>query len=236
VARWHNLRLANASDEMLESDDRPGVDMSDNQGWPAGEAPARAAPAPAPGKLRWIEELVNTGSVETGSDEIPAPAQLGSWLRDRRLLPGGVPVTADEHDRTVRIREGLRELIGANSAGSAAGDHAHGSRAARRATGGLALADLAGLARRLPLVLDVDGGQPRLLPLSRGTADTVLATLLAAVAESVASGSWERLKICRNPDCRWAYYDRSRNRSRAWCSMALCGNRAKARAFRSRGR
>src|SRR6266581_1962811 len=109
-------------------------------------------------------------------------------------------------------------------------------RTAAALPGGLALADLAGLARRLPLVLDVDGGQPRLLPLSRGTADTVLATLLAAVAESVASGSWERLKICRNPDCRWAYYDRSRNRSRAWCSMALCGNRAKARAFRSRGR
>src|SRR5712691_358891 len=51
---------------------------------------------------------------------------------------------------------------------------------------------------------------------SAGTADTVLAALLAAVAESVASGTWDRLKICRNPDCRWAYYDQSRNLSRAW--------------------
>ncbi len=141
--------------------------MTDNPGRPAAEAPARTAPSPAPGRLRWIEELVNTRSVETGSDEIPTPALLGNWLRDRRLLPAGVPVTADEHDRAVRIRAGLRELIAANNAGPAAGNHAHGSRASRRVISGPALADLAGLARRLPLVLDVDGRRPCLLPVSR---------------------------------------------------------------------
>jgi CGNR zinc finger/Putative stress-induced transcription regulator len=216
--------------------------------------------------LRWLEELVNTRSIETGRDEIATPDLLGSWLRDRRLLPAGVPVTAEEHDRAVRIREGLRELIAANNAGPAAGDSARAgdgaladdraragdraqdrdnasatdsaqpSRHARRDPRGPALASLAGLARRLPLVLDLDGSQPRLMPLSRGTTDTVLASLLGTVAEAVASGTWDRMKICRSPDCRWAYYDHSRNRSRAWCSMAACGNRAKARAFRTRGR
>src|SRR5712692_1210952 len=44
--------------------------------------------------------------------------------------------------------------------------------------------------------------RPRLKPLSRGTADTALASLLAAVAESAASRTWDRLKICRNLDCR----------------------------------
>jgi len=77
---------------------------------------------------------------------------------------------------------------------------------------------------------------PRLRPLYLGTADSVLALLLAAVAESVAGGTWNRLKACKDPGCRWAYYDQSRNRSRAWCSMAACGNRAKARAFRDRAR
>jgi predicted RNA-binding Zn ribbon-like protein len=186
--------------------------------------------------LRWLEELVNTRSIETGRDEIATPDLLGSWLRDRRLLPAGVPVTAEEHDRAVRIREGLRELIAANNAGPAAGDSAQLSRRTRRDPRGPALASLAGLARRLPLVLDLDGSRPRLMPLSRGTADTVLASLLGTVAEAVASGTWDRLKICRSPDCRWAYYDHSRNRSRAWCSMSVCGNRAKARAFRTRGR
>ncbi len=213
---------------------------------PSPALPLAPAPMPpsAPGVLRRIEELVNTRSIEAGRDEIATPGQLASWLRDRRLLAAGVPVTADEHDRAVLIREGLRELIAANNAerplageaGPVAADGAQDTRRTRRSPGSAALANLAGLARRLPLVLDVDGSKPRLMPLSRGTADTVLASLLGAVAESVASGTWDRLKICQNPDCRWAYYDHSRNRSRAWCSMAVCGNRAKARAFRSRSR
>ena len=203
---------------------------------PGGLPGAIGGPQAAPGLLRWMEELVNTRSIEAGSDEIATPDRLASWLRDCLLLPPGVPVTAQEHDRAVQIREGLRELMAANNASRTAADNARGGRRPRRGPGGLALANLARLARRLPLVLDLDGSQPRLMPLSRGTADTVLASLLGAVAEAVASGTWDRLKICQNPDCRWAYYDHSRNRSRAWCSMTACGNRAKARAFRARSR
>ena len=36
----------------------------------------------------------------------------------------------------------------------------------------------------------------------------------------------ERMKICGN--CGWLFIDRSKNRSRSWCDMAVCGNRAKA--------
>ena len=50
----------------------------------------------------------------------------------------------------------------------------------------------------------------------------------------VADGVWDRLKVCRAEDCRWAFHDSSRNHSRAWCSMSDCGNRAKARAYRAR--
>jgi predicted RNA-binding Zn ribbon-like protein len=45
-------------------------------------------------------------------------------------------------------------------------------------------------------------------------------------------GSWSRLKACRQ--CGWAFYDYSRNRSGSWCSMQLCGNRTKTRAYRRR--
>jgi predicted RNA-binding Zn ribbon-like protein len=41
-----------------------------------------------------------------------------------------------------------------------------------------------------------------------------------------------RLKTC--PSCRWLYLDNSKNQSRQWCDMKVCGNRAKARAFYSR--
>ncbi|HKC76276.1 MAG TPA: CGNR zinc finger domain-containing protein [Chloroflexota bacterium] len=45
-----------------------------------------------------------------------------------------------------------------------------------------------------------------------------------------------RLKICRNETCRWAFYDYSKNRSGAWCTMAVCGSRSKARTYRQRRR
>jgi predicted RNA-binding Zn ribbon-like protein len=58
--------------------------------------------------------------------------------------------------------------------------------------------------------------------------------ILAAVAESMAAGSWPRLKACRSDTCQFAFIDTARNRSRQWCDMAICGNREKARRFRSR--
>jgi predicted RNA-binding Zn ribbon-like protein len=61
-----------------------------------------------------------------------------------------------------------------------------------------------------------------------------VADVLAAVAETMADGSWSRLKACRSDTCQWAFYDGARNRSRQWCDMAVCGNRAKARRYRSR--
>ena len=61
------------------------------------------------------------------------------------------------------------------------------------------------------------------------------AGFLAAVAATLAiERRLERVKICPADDCRWAFYDTSRNRSRQWCSMEVCGNRAKARAHRAR--
>jgi predicted RNA-binding Zn ribbon-like protein len=61
-----------------------------------------------------------------------------------------------------------------------------------------------------------------------------LAAILVAVHAAMADGSWPRLKACRN--CRWSFYDYSKNRSASWCSMRLCGNRIKTRAYRSRRR
>ena len=56
----------------------------------------------------------------------------------------------------------------------------------------------------------------------------------AAVLAAMLDGTWSRLKACRN--CCWSFYDYSPNRSATWCSMQLCGNRKKTRAYRSRRR
>lgn len=66
-------------------------------------------------------------------------------------------------------------------------------------------------------------GTPRL------TAPDVVGAVLAAATRLVVRGTWARVKICPARDCRWAFYDRSRNHSRTWCAMQVCGNREKAR-------
>jgi predicted RNA-binding Zn ribbon-like protein len=65
-------------------------------------------------------------------------------------------------------------------------------------------------------------------------ADDAVGRVLAAAVRLAVAGGWDRVKICPASDCHWAFYDRSRNRSRNWCSMQACGNREKARQFRRR--
>jgi predicted RNA-binding Zn ribbon-like protein len=118
------------------------------------------------------------------------------------------------------------------------GKHLERARALREALRALALAnngatpDRSALelvnraAERLPLQLGPDG---RLrVGMGRDALDGVLATALGAMLD----GSWSRLKACRN--CCWSFYDYSPNRSATWCSMQLCGNRKKTRAYRRR--
>ena len=82
--------------------------------------------------------------------------------------------------------------------------------------------------RQFPLALTLDGHEPRL-----GGTDS-LEEVMGAVARLGILGELERVKICPADDCLWAFYDQSRNGSRQWCSMAVCGNRAKPRAHRAR--
>lgn len=62
-----------------------------------------------------------------------------------------------------------------------------------------------------------------------------LAQLLWPVVRSAAglltSEDAARIRECAAPDCNWLFLDRSRNRSRRWCDMGSCGNRAKARRY-----
>ena len=78
-------------------------------------------------------------------------------------------------------------------------------------------------------------GNPRFDP-QRPDLDGALAFLLSIVSRAQLEGSWARFKACPGEDCGWAFYDYSRNQASAWCSMAICGSRAKARAYRRRRR
>jgi predicted RNA-binding Zn ribbon-like protein len=79
-----------------------------------------------------------------------------------------------------------------------------------------------------------DGGPTRLEP-EAGGVDAALGRIVAAVHAAIAEGTWPRLKACERRSCSWAFYDRSKNRSGHWCSMAGCGAREKSRrAYRRR--
>ena len=123
--------------------------------------------------------------------------------------------------RAIEVRQALRALLLANNGMPVDSDAiAALNRAADRA--------------HSTVTFGPDGAAER-VPAARGL-DGAIARLLAAVERSMVDGTWHRLKACPNPDCEWAFYDRSRNRSSRWCAMAECGNRAKARAFRERRR
>ena len=96
-------------------------------------------------------------------------------------------------------------------------------------------ADLDGLVSALPVRLGVDAGGVALRADGRGPRAVVAAALLAA-HELQVRGDWQRLRLCRGDTCHWAFLDQSKNRSRVWCDMSLCGARAKARAYRARRR
>jgi predicted RNA-binding Zn ribbon-like protein len=66
--------------------------------------------------------------------------------------------------------------------------------------------------------------------------DDVLLPFVESAAELLDQGDFARIRPCENPACSLWFYDRSKTNRRRWCSMALCGNRAKVAAFRARQR
>lgn len=72
------------------------------------------------------------------------------------------------------------------------------------------------------------------LRLTGGSGVPAVDAIIETVATSVAGGGWNRLKLCASDDCHWAFYDTSRSGGGRWCSMDVCGNRHKTRAYRRR--
>ena len=173
---------------------------------------AKAVPA----RLAQLAAFINTHDIEDRRDTIATPGTLHDWLVDNGLIDRRVRLTDADVERARELRETLRDVAEANAG--------HG--------GDAAIDRLDAIAAEVPLRLRFrPSGE---LEAERGGIDAAFAALLASVQGAMTDGTWSRFKACRNPECRWAYYDTSRNRSGRWCSMAICGNRMKGRAFRRR--
>ena len=122
----------------------------------------------------------------------------------------GCDVSQADVERARSLREALRQLLLANNGQPLEVD---------------AVATFNAAAGALALRLE-DGGQLEI------ASEDALGRIVAIAVGAMLDGTWSRLKACRN--CGWAFYDSSKNRSASWCSMQLCGNRLKTRAYRSR--
>jgi predicted RNA-binding Zn ribbon-like protein len=167
---------------------------------------------PAPGELWLVQRLVNTLDIEEGTD-----ALSDTWLDSVGLTSGAL--STEDVARVGLFREAVRRMLLAHNGGEVDAD---------------AVASLDALGRAAAVRVGfAPDGSPRLEPAASG-GDEVIARLLAIVARAAAEGTWERLKVCPAHDCHWAFYDFSRNHSRTWCDMKVCGNRAKVRSYRAR--
>jgi len=177
---------------------------------------------PIPAGAELIADFVNTNDLEKADGEKLSNADaLGTWLADHELLPAGASVSDDDLTRALRVREAIRKLLLANNG-------------APLETDAVTALNSAADESRLRVSFDPRGGAD-LVP-DQNDVPGALSRILAVAYTAMADESWERLKACRLDDCQWAFYDQSKNRSRTWCSMKVCGNRAKARAYRERQR
>jgi predicted RNA-binding Zn ribbon-like protein len=175
---------------------------------------------PAPGSLRLIQALVNTLNAETGRDLLGTAAEAGRWLAAARLTPAAARLTGAQHGALVELREAIRQVLGGHA------EHRDDPEAAGRLTMALACC-------RLALAVNPAGGV-RLVSADHDPFSRVVGEIAMAIAAAAAAGTWGRLKCCPGLRCGWAFYDRSASSRSRWCSMQVCGARAKMRAYRGR--
>ena len=175
----------------------------------------------APGELELVRQFINTADIAPGEDELGDLEALRRWLRERQLIGPRERLAPGDLERALTVREALRNLLESRSHGAVDDD-------------ALRSLNLVPEGALLRIAFDRDG-TPRLEPVASGL-DRAFAELYAIIRCAALEGTWERLKVCADHGCLWAFYDHSKNRSRSWCNMAVCGNRAKARHYRQRKR
>jgi predicted RNA-binding Zn ribbon-like protein len=176
----------------------------------------------APPPLLLVQAYVNTLDLDLHTDVLAHSDEAQAWLADAGLRDPGQPGLAADLELARAFRESLRAMIARNT-GSPPLTEAE-MRSLEQVTGEAA--------PRLEVTPDGQVG----LECSEGAQRLAdgLAGLLLTIRDAQADGSWDRMKLCGNPDCLWAFYDRSHSRQGAWCDMASCGNRLKNRSLRAR--
>jgi predicted RNA-binding Zn ribbon-like protein len=186
------------------------------------DSPQPGGRQPAPGELALVQAFMSTRwdlTTERRAEILVSAEALRDWLAEHGLIDPRHSLTSDDLDRTLAVREGLQALAFANNGQT---PNQGSIEAMRRASQG------AGTEIRI----EPDG--PRFVADATRGIDAAIGALLAITASAMIDGSWQRLKACPGRHCGWAFYDRSRNLSAHWCSVKVCGDRERARAYYQR--
>lgn len=149
-----------------------------------------------------FDEIRRTDRFAVASQLEAFPAAASKLSAERQDFPPLAPPSRDHRDRFLALRDSIDAHFRHRTL--------HGADDSRL---------LADLLARLSATFAAHADNPAPCPVDLATARSAL--------KLIASPDTERLKIC--PNCEWLFLDRSKNRSRTWCDMAVCGNRAKAR-------
>jgi predicted RNA-binding Zn ribbon-like protein len=169
-------------------------------------------------EAEFLVEFVNTRDVEEGTDSIADPGALAAWIDEKTGDHAG-GLDREDAGRVTALRESLRALLLANN-----GEQAEGSD----------LVPLREAAERTRLRTTFSAAGRLDLAPARSGLSGFEARLLLAIERLQSQGAWPRLKACTDEECQWAFFDATRNHSRTWCSMDVCGNREKTRRYRER--
>jgi predicted RNA-binding Zn ribbon-like protein len=150
-------------------------------------------------------------------DLIDTPAKLRGWLLGLDLIGEADEVTDEDVRMARHLRAATRSLCAAQVG---------------EPPDARTVAAFEDVSRAAPLAITpAAGGGLDVEPAGTGVA-RALAIIVAAGYEATLSGAFRRYKLCKG--CGWAFFDETKNLSRSWCAMNLCGAKSKMRAYRER--
>jgi len=174
----------------------------------------------APAPLLAVQAFANTAPGDTEPELLPDAERAREWMVESGLLTRDAKVREADVSRLVEFRALIVSMLEANLTGEQ--DRKANERLGR-------------LAAEHPVAMTVDSdGQVSLDVEPAASVDALIGQMVGIVFQSQVDSTWPRLKVCAAHDCRWAFYDSSRNRGGTWCQMEVCGNRVKNRSYRSR--
>jgi predicted RNA-binding Zn ribbon-like protein len=169
----------------------------------------------------WVD-LVNSEEWDTFgklTDHLGNPAWLSYFLKQWRFATP--PRASAPMENLQSLRSALRKSCEALSEGkSIASAELRVLNQALKITG------------KRQLFQRQNGLQLEFIPAASGW-DLILAEIARSFAETLSTGENSRIKICRNSGCRWVFYDRTKGKTRCWCSDKTCGNRERVRRARA---